>query len=140
MITNFKKLTFAFILSGHCAYADTTIQLHGFSVHDSGNYNSFNYGVGIQHDVSEKWSVSTGAYHNSEYATSSYLYARRTLYKTNKIDAGVSVGVVSGYKFMSIMPVAFPEICYSYVCGIYLPKINSYGSNAIGFFLKIPIE
>jgi uncharacterized membrane protein len=119
--------------------AETYVQINGASVHDRSGFNSFNYGAGIEHTVADRWSVAGGWYRNSEYRGSTYGYARYAVYKSGPWNIGVGAGVVSGYNSYKVMPMAFPEVCYSYVCAITIPKVNANGANALAFHLRVPI-
>jgi hypothetical protein len=135
-----KLLTIFLIVFNTNAFATTYVQLNGVSIHDAPGFNGFNYGLGIEQTISENWNVAVGWYKNSEYRGSTYAYGRYALHKTENWDFGVGVGVVTGYKTMNVMPMAFPEVCYQYFCGIFIPKINQDGANALGFHLRLPIN
>lgn len=119
--------------------AETYVQINGASVHDRSGFNGINYGAGIEHAVSTRWSVAGGWYRNSEYRGSTYAYARYAVYKSGPWNIGVGAGVVSGYNSYKVMPMAFPEVCYSYVCAITIPKVNANGASALAFHLRVPI-
>jgi hypothetical protein len=119
--------------------AETYVQLNGASVHDRSGFNGFNYGAGLEHAVADRWSVAGGWYRNSEYRGSTYGYARYAVYKSRPWDIGVGVGAVSGYNSYTVMPMAFPEICYSYLCAIAMPQVNANGASALAFHLRVPI-
>jgi hypothetical protein len=135
-----KILTIFLIILNTNIQAATYVQLNGVSIHDASGFNGFNYGIGIEQTVSENWNFAAGWYKNSEYRGSTYAYGRYTLHKTENWDFGVGVGLVTGYKTMNVMPMIFPEICYEYFCGIFIPKVNQYGANAFGLHLRIPIN
>lgn len=122
------------------AFSETYIQLNGASIHDRAGFNSANYGAGIEQKLSEDWNVAIGGYKNSEYNASAYGYARYRLYENGPWNVGVGLGVVTGYSQASVMPMAFPEVCYGYLCTLYIPQIDANGANAIGFHLKIPVK
>ena len=121
------------------AYAETYIQINGARVHTRPGFNGFNYGAGIEQAIAERWTVAGGWYRNSEYRGSTYGYARYAVYKDGPWDIGVGAGVVSGYNSYKVMPMAFPEVCYSYVCAITIPKVNANGASALAFHLRVPI-
>ena len=132
---------FLFFLSIICqARAQTYLQINGVSVHDRSGFNSINYGAGIEHDVADRWSIAGGWYRNSEYRGSTYGYARYAVYKTGQWDIGVGAGLVSGYNSYTVMPMAFPEVCYSYLCAIAIPKVNANGANAVAVHLRVPVN
>ena len=53
---------------------------------------------------------------------------------------GVAVGAVTGYDPYPVAPTLFPEVCYSYLCAVALPRVKSTGANAIGVRLRIPVN
>jgi hypothetical protein len=131
-------LLFFFILS-FSGHAETYLQINGASIHDKPGYNQFNYGGGIEQTVSENWSVAGGWYRNSEYRGSTYAYGRYAIYKKDSWDIGIGVGAITGYQRMRVLPMAFPEVCYSYVCAIALPQVEPNGASVLGFHLRLPI-
>lgn len=133
-------LTILLFLISLTAHAETYVQINGGSVHSKPGYNDFNYGLGIEQTVTDNWNIAAGWYRNSEYNSSAYAYGRYSFYRNGLWDFGVGVGAVTGYKRMSVLPMAFPEVCYGYVCGLFLPQVEPSGTSVIGFHLKLPIE
>jgi hypothetical protein len=119
--------------------AQTYIQINGVSVHDRSGFNGLNYGAGIEQAIAGRWTVAGGWYRNSEYRGSTYGYARYAVYKDGPWDIGIGAGVVTGYNLYSVAPMAFPEVCYSYLCAIAIPQVNSTGASALAMHLRIPI-
>lgn len=119
--------------------AETYVQINGLSIHDKSGFNEVNYGAGIEQTISKNWSLAGGWYRNSEYRGSTYGYARYAVYKNGPWDLGVGVGLVTGYTNYKVAPMAFPEVCYSYLCGIAIPQVNSSGANTLALRLRIPI-
>jgi hypothetical protein len=119
--------------------AETYVQLNGASVHDRSGFNGVNYGAGVEHAVTERWTVAGGWFRNSEYRGSTYGYARYAVYKSGPWDIGVGVGAVSGYNSYTVVPMTFPEVCYSYLCAIAIPQVNTNGASALAFHLRVPI-
>ena len=135
------KIVFTILLAifiGH-ASAETYIQINGASVHDRPGFNGINYGAGVEQTVTDRWTVAGGWYRNSEYRGSTYGYARYAVYKDGPWDIGIGAGAVTGYNSYSVAPMAFPEVCYSYVCAIAIPQVNSTGASALAMHLRIPI-
>jgi len=122
------------------AQAQTWLQINGASLHDRSGYNEFNYGAGLEQGINDRWSVAGGWYRNSNYRGSVYAYGRYAFYKKDSWDIGVAVGAVTGYQRASAVPMAFPEACYGWVCGLFLPRVESTGANAVGFRLRIPVN
>ena len=135
-----RQLIVILFLITTSASAETYIQINGASVHDKPGYNQFNYGAGVEQTITENWSVSGGWYRNSEYRGSTYAYARYSLYKNGPWDLGLGIGAVTGYKAMPVVPMAFPELCYSYLCAIALPQVEPSGASVVGFHLKLPVD
>ena len=119
--------------------AETYIQINGASMHDQPGYNSFNYGAGIEQTITENWTVAGGWYRNSEYRGSTYGYARYSVYKNGPWDLGIGAGLVTGYNTYRVAPMAFPEVCYSYLCAIAIPQVNAGGASALALHLRVPI-
>jgi hypothetical protein len=132
-------LAILFVMAVNYASAETYVQINGASIHDRPGFNGINYGAGIEHTVSNRWSIAGGWYRNSEWHGSTYGYARYAVYKDGPWDLGVGAGLVSGYNSYSVMPMAFPEVCYSYLCAIAIPRVNATGANAVAVHLRVPI-
>jgi len=120
--------------------AQTYVQVNGISLHDRSGYNGFNYGAGLEQGINDRWTVAGGWYRNSEYSGSTYAYGRYAVYKKDSWDIGVAVGAVTGYQRATVMPMAFPEVCYGWACTLILPRVDSTGANAIGLRLRIPVN
>jgi hypothetical protein len=120
--------------------AETYVQLNGISAHDQPGYNGFNYGAGIEQAVARDWTVAAGWYYNSERRGSAYTYGRYAVYKQDRWDIGVDIGAVTGYQRAAVVPMAFPEVCYSWVCGLFAPRVEPTGANVIGLRLRIPVN
>jgi len=119
--------------------AQTYVQINGVSLHDQSGYNGFNYGAGLEQVIHGPWSVAGGWYYNSEYRGSAYAYGRYAFYRQGPWDVGIAAGAVTGYQRAPVIPMAFPEVCYSWVCSLFAPRLESTGANVIGFRLRIPI-
>jgi hypothetical protein len=132
-------LAFLFFVS-LATQAETYIQVNGVSAHDRSGYNGFNYGAGVEQAVTKDWNVAAGWYYNSEYRGSTYAYGRYAFYKKDSWDIGVALGVVTGYQRAAVVPMAFPEVCYAWVCGLYAPRVEHTGANVVGLRLRIPVN
>lgn len=119
--------------------AETTLQVNGISFHDHSGYNGINWGMGLEKPISPNVSASVGWYNNSLDRISLYGTLRYSFYKNSDWDLGVRGGVITGYK-ISPAPVFVPEVCYKYVCSIFIPSIKFNNSNVIGINLRIPIK
>jgi len=120
--------------------AETYVQINGVSVHDRSGYNGLNYGAGVEHTLTRDWTVAGGWYRNSERRGSSYAYGRYSFYKQHNWDLGIGVGAVTGYRRAAVVPMAFPEVCYAWVCGLFAPQVENTGANVIGMRLRIPVN
>jgi hypothetical protein len=136
------KFVLVILLSLHfsSAWAQTYVQINGISIHDQPGYNEWNYGAGLEQGINDRWTVAGGWYRNSDYRGSTYAYGRYALYKKDRWDIGVAMGVVTGYDPYPVAPALFPEVCYSYLCAVALPRVKATGANALGFRLRIPVN
>ena len=136
-----KKLFVAlcFLLCNQ-SMAETYLQINGISTHDKPGFNGFNYGAGIEQTITDRWTVAGGWYRNSEYRGSTYGYARYSVFKEGPWDIGIGAGLVSGYNSYKVAPMAFPEVCYSYLCAIAIPQVNAAGASALALHLRIPVN
>jgi hypothetical protein len=129
-----------FAITSNFSLAQTYVQINGVSIHDKSGYNQFNYGAGIEQTITDRWTVAGGWYRNSEYRGSTYGYARYTVYKNSLWNLGIGAGLVTGYNSYAVAPMAFPELCYSYLCAIAIPQVNTGGASALAFHLRLPIN
>ncbi len=136
------KLLLALVLALNLSLtqAQTFVQVNGVSVHDQPGYNGLNYGAGLEQVIHGPWSVAGGWYRNSEYRGSAYAYGRSAAYKKGSWDLGIAVGAVTGYERASVLPMAFPEACYRWVCSLFVPQIENSGANTIGLRLRVPVN
>lgn len=136
------KLLLALVLALNLSLtqAQTYVQVNGVSVHDQSGYNGFNYGAGLEQVIHGPWSIAGGWYYNSEYRGSTYAYGRYAVYKQDQWDIGIAVGAVTGYARATVVPMAFPEACYAWVCTLFAPKVENTGANVVGVRLRIPIN
>ena len=135
-----KLFVVVLVLIANASWAQTYIQVNGVSVHDRPGFNGFNYGAGVEHAVADRWTVAGGWYRNSEYRGSTYAYGRYAVYKNGPWDLGIGAGAVTGYQQASVMPMAFPEVCYSYLCAIAIPQVNNNGASALALHLRVPVN
>lgn len=133
-------LALVLFLNLSLTHAQTWVQINGVSLHDRSGYNGFNYGAGLEQGITDRISMAGGWYYNSEYRGSAYAYGRYAVYKQDSWDIGVALGAVTGYQRAAVIPMAFPEVCYAWVCGLFAPRMESTGANVIGFRLRIPVN
>ena len=120
--------------------AQTYLQINGVSVHDRPGYNELNYGAGVEHAVTRDWNIAGGWYHNSERRGSGYAYGRYSVYKKSDWDIGIGIGAVTGYRRSAVVPMAFPEVCYAWLCAVAFPRVEATGANVLGLRARIPIN
>jgi hypothetical protein len=135
-----KRLLFLLLFITTTANAESYLHLNGVSKHNKSGYNEQNWGAGYEQSINGNWTVAAGAYKNSEYRYSTYAYARYALYKKDQWDVGVNIGIVTGYYKQSVLPVALPEVCYSWVCSMIIPQAGGIEASAITARLRIPIK
>lgn len=116
------------------------VRFTGLSAHSTGGNNPINQGFGFEKGIDEDWSAMVGVYRNSEWNYSWYGAARYAFYKEGDWNLGVGVGVVTGYKSMSPLPMVIPDFCYKYYCFLAAPKLESSGSNVVGVSIRLPIQ
>jgi hypothetical protein len=120
--------------------AQTWLQINVASLHDQSGYNGFNYGAGLEQGITDRITMAGGWYRNSEYQGSTYAYGRYAIYRQDRWNIGVAVGAVTGYQRATVVPMAFPEVCYGWACVLAAPRVESTGANVIGFRLRIPVN
>lgn len=120
--------------------SQTYVQINGVSVHDRSGYNGINFGAGVEHAVTRDWTAAGGWYYNSERRGSGYVYGRYSVYKQDSWDFGIGVGAVTGYQRAAVIPMAFPEVCYSWLCAVAFPRVEATGANVLGLRARIPIN
>lgn len=128
------------LLMSTLSKSQTYVQINGASAHDRPGYNGFNYGAGVEQTLNQNWTVAGGWYYNSERRGSSYAYGRYSFYKNNDWDLGIGVGAVTGYRRANILPMAFPEVCYGWLCVVAFPRVEATGANVLGLRARIPIN
>ena len=120
--------------------AETYVQINGVSVHDRPGYNGINYGAGVEQTLDKNWNIAGGWYRNSERRGSGYAYGRYSVYKNSDWDFGIGVGAITGYRRADVIPMAFPEVCYAWLCAVAFPRVEATGANVLGLRARIPIN
>ena len=80
------------------ARADTWLTFGFLSLHDSPGYNGANYGLGVEHDLTDRIALVAGAYENSHHERSRYVGANIVAAKVRGVRLGATVGAVDGYR------------------------------------------
>ena len=135
-----KHLLLLLLFVASTAEAQSYVHVNGISKHNKSGYNEQNWGVGYEQAVADNWTVAVGTYKNSEYRHSTYAYGRYAMYKQDRWDIGLNVGIVTGYRTQSVVPVVLPEACYGWVCSMFIPQIGGIEASAITARLRIPID
>ena len=133
-------LAFCLLFLNLTCHGQSYVQINGVSAHDRPGYNGINYGAGIEHAVARDWSVAGGWYRNSERRGSGYAYGRYSVYKKSDWDFGIGVGAITGYRRADVIPMAFPEVCYAWLCAVAFPRVEATGANVLGLRARIPIN
>lgn len=60
-------------------------------------YNANNFGLGVEHDIADRWRASAGFYENSYYRRSWYAGASYCLWTSGAWKVGVFGAAVTGY-------------------------------------------
>lgn len=84
---------------GEALAGDTSLVLSGLSYHfdRTKKYNEQNFGLGLEHRLSEDFRLSMGWYRNSLYRTSRYAGLTYAPLELGPARIGVSLGAVTGY-------------------------------------------
>jgi len=133
-------LPWLFLFVGALCHAQTHVQINGLSLHDRSGYNGFNYGAGVEHSLDQNWTLAGGWYRNSERSGSTYAYGRYSVYKKHDWDIGIGIGAVTGYRRAAVVPMAFPEVCYAWLCAVAFPRVEATGANVLGLRARIPVN
>ena len=81
------------------------------SRHHKRGYNEHNWGVGIEHGVTDNWRAVAGTYRNSFYRQTLYAGAIYLPLRVGDWRVGAAASLVSGYVQHPVL-VAFPFISY----------------------------
>ena len=122
------------------AQAQTYVQINGVSAHDRPGYNGINYGAGVEQTLDKNWTMAGGWYRNSERRGGGYVYGRYSIYKQDSWDLGIAVGAVTGYQRATVVPMAFPEVCFAWLCAVAFPRVEATGANVLGLRARIPVN
>lgn len=73
------------------------VNVSSYHLNRDKQYNSFNYGAGLEYHTSKEVLFTAGLYHNSFYKTSIYALAAYTPLNLLGIQFGAAAGVINGY-------------------------------------------
>lgn len=107
--------TLAFITALSCVsgHAEDYLSLGGISYHFDRHEerNEFNYGLGYEHDFSDRLALLGGVYKNSFSRASFYVLADYAIWKpTENLRIGILGGAATGYRRAAVIPVLFPAV------------------------------
>lgn len=96
-----RLLTLVVMLAaaGDALAGDTSLVVSGLSYHfdRTKKYNEQNFGLGLEHRLSDDFRVSAGWYRNSFYRQSRYAGVVYAPVEAGELRFGAALGVVSGY-------------------------------------------
>jgi len=98
------------------ACADTWLVATVASYHSNRDieHNERNWGLGIEHDLSDTWRLTAGHYRNSYWRDSSYVGALWMPLVYGRVRVGVLLGAVTGYDRLvgPFAPTVLPTLMY----------------------------
>lgn len=135
-----KSFVFAFLLIlAVPASAQTWLHIYGLSKHESPGYQEINAGIGIEQQFAEQWSWGLGTYRNSIYRQSMAGMVKYQWYQQGDFSVNMQMGGVTGYRRYAVAPVILPETCWSWICGMFVPRIENETRAAVAVYLRIPL-
>lgn len=120
--------------------AQTWVHVYGASRHEHSGYRETNTGVGIEHTVAPRWSGVLGGFQNSYDRQSYYVAGKYQVLQSDPVYVNITMGGVTGYRDYSVLPLVLPELCVTWVCGMYMPRVNHNTVNTFAFYLRIPLK
>jgi hypothetical protein len=122
------------------ATAETWIHIYGASRHEHSGYRETNTGIGIEHTVTPRWSGVVGGFQNSYNRQSYYVAGKYHVLQSSPVYVNITMGGVTGYYNYEVLPLVLPELCVTWVCGMYMPRVNHNTVNTLAFYLRIPLK
>lgn len=119
--------------------AETWLHVYGRSWHEQPGYRDVNTGIGIEHQFANRWTWAVGTFQNSLDRQSVAVLVKHNVWQRNDLSVNWQLGGVTGYRHYTVAPVILPELCVSWVCGMFVPRIGSETTAAVAFYLRIPI-
>lgn len=118
--------------------------LYSYHFDQSKDFNSVNYGIGLEYQFSSVASLTVGTYRNSYYRTSNYVGAYWMPLAVGPFHLGVVAGGFNGYAntqnggwFPAILPVVSIEGDLVGLNLIMIPSISDRVAGSLSFQLKI---
>jgi hypothetical protein len=119
------------------AKAETYLVATTVSLHLPRNgYNQWNPGLGLEHDISDRWKLAAGFYRNSIRSDSIYAGAIYTRWKLGEVRIGTSIGILTGYG--RPIPMLAPMVMWGRFNFMVIPPLEG-KSGVIGVQLKMPL-
>ena len=119
--------------------AQTWLHVYGKSWHDSHGFRQVNTGIGIERQFAPDWSWAAGTFQNSIDRQSVVGMVKYHWYQQEKFAVNVQMGGVTGYQNYSVVPLILPEACWSWLCGMFVPRIDNETTAAVAVYLRIPL-
>jgi hypothetical protein len=119
--------------------ADTWLHIYGRSWHDQSGYKESNMGIGFERQYAPDWSWAVGTFQNSIDRQSVTGMLKYQAYQQGDFAVNLQLGGVTGYRNYAVAPVALPEACWRWVCGMFVPKIENETTAAVAVYLRIPL-
>lgn len=120
--------------------------LYSYHFDQNKNFNSLNYGLGLEYQFSSVASITVGSYRNSYYQTSSYVGAYWQPLAVGPFHLGIVAGGFNGYSnthnggwFPAILPVIALEGDRVGVNLIIIPSISNRVAGSLSFQLKVKV-
>lgn len=120
--------------------------LYSYHFDQNKDFNSVNYGLGLEYQFSSVASVTIGTYRNSYYQTSNYIGAYWQPLAVGPFHVGVVAGGFNGYSntqngdwFPAILPVVSIEGERVGLNLIIIPSISNRVAGSLSFQLKLKV-
>ena len=120
-------------------HAQTWVHVYGKSWHALPGYREINTGIGIERQFADDWSWAVGTFQNSIDRQSVTGMLKYQAYRQGDFAVNIQLGGVTGYRNYAVAPVALPEACWAWVCGMFVPRIENETTAALAVYLRIPL-
>lgn len=119
--------------------SDTWVHVYGVSWHDRPGYRETNTGLGVERQLSPKWSAMAGTFQNSLDRQSVIVAAKYHWIRQGAWSVNWHLGGVTGYPNYTVAPMLLPEVCWHWICAMAVPAVGSDTLAAAAFYLRIPL-
>ena len=135
-----RSFVFALLLAlAWPASAQTWLHVYGRSWHNTSGYREANGGIGIEQQFAPQWSWAVGTFQNSIDRRSVTGMAKYQWYQSSLVAANLQLGGVTGYRNYRVAPIVLPEACWTWICGMFVPRIANETAAAAIVYLRIPL-